>query len=129
MRQEARCDLESSLPVFFTNAQGLRPGPPGPRAEVIASRPTPHGLRISHRLSSRPELLIPQGDEKRSGGTCCFLPGAPDFVRREQKIMAAPLLASCARGGCMRRQKTGTENSAAGRTLPKELRGGDRPFR
>jgi hypothetical protein len=26
-----------------------------------------------HRLSSRPELLIPEGDEKRSGGTRCFV--------------------------------------------------------
>jgi len=26
-----------------------------------------------YRLSSRPKLLIPEGDEKRSGGTRCFL--------------------------------------------------------
>ena len=45
--------------------------------KVIASRSTSRGLPkvyFSNGLSSRPQLLIPEGDEKRSGGTCCFLP-------------------------------------------------------
>jgi len=35
-----------------------------------------------YRLSSRPELLIPEGDEKRSGGICCFfeMPGFRQFA-------------------------------------------------
>jgi hypothetical protein len=36
---------------------------------------------VTHnKLSFRPELLIPEGDEKRSGGTCCRLPGVRQFV-------------------------------------------------
>jgi hypothetical protein len=38
---------------------------------------------ISCRLSSRPELLIPEGDEKRSGGTRCF-------VHEQQRIRNSP---------------------------------------
>ncbi len=68
------------------------------------------GGRPGTDLSSRPQLLIPEGDEKRSGGTCCFLPRAPDFIRGEQKILGAPLLASCARGGCGWSEKTQTDD-------------------
>jgi len=38
---------------------------------------------ISDGLSSRPELLIPEGDEKRSGGTLCF-------AHEQQRIRNCP---------------------------------------
>src|ERR1700687_25713 len=40
---------------------------------------------ISYGLSSRPELLIPEGDEKRSGGTCCFVHGHQRIRKQKQK--------------------------------------------
>ena len=39
---------------------------------------------ISHELSSRPELLIPEGDEKRSGGTCCFVNAQQRIGKQKQ---------------------------------------------
>src|SRR6202030_1626983 len=52
----------------------------------------------SHGLSSRPELLIPEGDEKRSGGTCCFVQGQQRIGKQKQKRPGAsvpqPRLAS-----------------------------------
>ena len=38
-------------------------------------------------LSSRPELLIPEGDEKRSGGTCCFVHGQQRIRKQKQKAL------------------------------------------
>ena len=47
--------------------------------------------------SSRPQPLIPKGDEKRSGGDLLF--SAADLIRKKQKILGAPLLAKSARNG------------------------------
>src|ERR1700686_997707 len=52
-------------------------------------------------LSSRPELLIPEGDEKRSGGTCCFVHGQAGGLARPKPpnlSLGCPVQASLGRG-------------------------------
>ena len=57
-------------------------------------------IKVGHPegLSSRPELPIPEGDEKRSGGTCCFVPGQQWIGKQKQKppseIVSQPKLKS-----------------------------------